>query len=214
MASNGWQAVPAGRPPPRRPPSSSPPCTAPGTRGLHSSTQPFRSHLPVSPCLIDWGDLMQPTYPTKCAYVEPSSGRVYAPAGHTHRPSRHTLGSWHPGAHAGPDSGTRAGRGGGGGGGGGGAGARSSVPPSVSPLLTPLPPPSPPLPPPPPPLPRPPPPPCASTPVASASSKVTGSALKYAKPNPFAKSVTPLLQGLTLVHVRAQLEQLQDIFMS
>jgi hypothetical protein len=24
---------------------------------------------------------MHPTYPTKCAYVEPKSGRVYAPAG-------------------------------------------------------------------------------------------------------------------------------------
>jgi hypothetical protein len=38
--------------------------------------QPFWSHLPVSACLIDWGEIMQPTYPTKCAYVEPKYGRV------------------------------------------------------------------------------------------------------------------------------------------
>ena len=38
--------------------------------------QPFWSHLPVSPCLIDWGKIMHPTYPTKRAYVEPNSGRV------------------------------------------------------------------------------------------------------------------------------------------
>ena len=48
---------------------------------LHSSTshsppEPFWSHLPVSPCLIDWGKTMHPTYPTKCAYVEPNSVRV------------------------------------------------------------------------------------------------------------------------------------------
>jgi len=47
-------------------------------RGLHFSAQPkpFWSHLPVSPCLIDWGKIMHPTYPTKCAYIEPKSGRV------------------------------------------------------------------------------------------------------------------------------------------
>jgi hypothetical protein len=47
-----------------------------------------------SPCLIDWGKIMHPTYPTKRAYVEANSGRVQAPdwrrggavqAGH-HRP--------------------------------------------------------------------------------------------------------------------------------
>ena len=45
---------------------------------VHFSAQPkpFWSHLPVSPCLIDWGKIMHHTYPTKCAYVEPKSGRV------------------------------------------------------------------------------------------------------------------------------------------
>jgi len=38
--------------------------------------EPFWSHLPVSLCLIDWGTIMQSTYPTKCAYVAPRSGRV------------------------------------------------------------------------------------------------------------------------------------------
>ena len=34
---------------------------------VHFSAQPkpFWSHLPVSPCLIDWGIIMHPTYPTK-----------------------------------------------------------------------------------------------------------------------------------------------------
>jgi hypothetical protein len=41
--------------------------------------KPFWSHLPVSPCLIDWGKVMHPTYPKQCAYVEPKSGRVFAP---------------------------------------------------------------------------------------------------------------------------------------
>jgi len=45
---------------------------------VHFSAQPksFWSHLHVSPCLIDWGKVMHPTYPTKCAYFEPKSGRV------------------------------------------------------------------------------------------------------------------------------------------
>ena len=45
---------------------------------VHSSAQPkpFWSHLSVSPGLIDWGQIMHSTYPTKCAYVEPRSGRV------------------------------------------------------------------------------------------------------------------------------------------
>ena len=49
---------------------------------VHFSAQPkpFRSHLPVSPCLIDWGTLMIPTYLTKCAYVDRKSGRTEAPA--------------------------------------------------------------------------------------------------------------------------------------
>ena len=38
--------------------------------------KPFWSNLPVSPCLINCGKIMHPTYPTKCAYVEPKSGRV------------------------------------------------------------------------------------------------------------------------------------------
>ena len=40
-----------------------------------AQTKPFSSHLPVFPCLIDWGKIMHPTYPTKCAYVELKSGR-------------------------------------------------------------------------------------------------------------------------------------------
>ena len=53
-------------------------------RGLtlvHFSAQPepFWSHFPVSPCLIDWGNMMYPTYPTKCASVEPKSRRVCTP---------------------------------------------------------------------------------------------------------------------------------------
>jgi len=45
---------------------------------VHFSAQPkpFWSHLPVSPCLINWGKIKRPTYPTKCAYVEQNSGRV------------------------------------------------------------------------------------------------------------------------------------------
>ena len=38
--------------------------------------KPFWSHLHVPPCLIKWGIIMTPTYPSKCAYVEPKSGRV------------------------------------------------------------------------------------------------------------------------------------------
>jgi len=38
--------------------------------------KPFWSHLPVPPCLIDWGKVMYPSYSTKCAYVDPKSGRV------------------------------------------------------------------------------------------------------------------------------------------
>jgi len=40
---------------------------------LSAQPEPFWSHLPVSRCLIVWGDIMHPTYPTKCAYVEPKS---------------------------------------------------------------------------------------------------------------------------------------------
>ena len=49
---------------------------------VHFSAQPkpFWSYLPVSPCPIDWGKFMHPAYPTKCAYVEPKSGRVRSPA--------------------------------------------------------------------------------------------------------------------------------------
>jgi hypothetical protein len=34
---------------------------------VHFSAQckPFQSHLPVFPCLIDWGKVMHPTYPQK-----------------------------------------------------------------------------------------------------------------------------------------------------
>jgi len=49
-------------------------------RGLHSPTFQLKlsrcSHSTVFPCLIDWGKIMHPTYPTECAYVEPKSGRV------------------------------------------------------------------------------------------------------------------------------------------
>jgi len=49
-----------------------------GASLVHISAQPKPSwtHLPVSPCLLDWGEIMLPTHPTKCAYVEPKSGRV------------------------------------------------------------------------------------------------------------------------------------------
>jgi hypothetical protein len=47
-----------------------------GSTIVHFSAQPkpFWSRLPVSPCLIDWGEILQPTHHTKCAYVEPKSG--------------------------------------------------------------------------------------------------------------------------------------------
>jgi hypothetical protein len=55
-----------------RPPSTSlssmnsrfPSCQ--GLTLVHFSAQPkpFWSHLPVYPCLIDWGEIMHPTYPT------------------------------------------------------------------------------------------------------------------------------------------------------
>jgi hypothetical protein len=41
-----------------------------------AQSKPFGSHLPLSPCLIDWGKIMHPTYPTRCAYVELINGRV------------------------------------------------------------------------------------------------------------------------------------------
>jgi len=52
--------------------------TRQGLALVHFSSQPkpLWSHLPVSPCLIDWGKIMHPTYPTNCAYVEPESGRM------------------------------------------------------------------------------------------------------------------------------------------
>ena len=46
------------------------------TRPLSAQPEPFWAHFPVSPCPIDWGKTMRPTYPTQCAYVEPRSGRV------------------------------------------------------------------------------------------------------------------------------------------
>jgi len=48
---------------------------------VHFSPQPKPcfSHLPVSPCLIDWGEIMHPSYATKRAYGEPKSGRDQAP---------------------------------------------------------------------------------------------------------------------------------------
>ena len=38
---------------------------------VHFSAQPKPcwSHLSLSTCLIDWGKIMHPTYPTKCAYM-------------------------------------------------------------------------------------------------------------------------------------------------
>ena len=52
-----------------------------GRQGLtlvHFSAQPepFWSHLLVSTCIIDWEEIMHPTYSTKRAYVEPKSGPV------------------------------------------------------------------------------------------------------------------------------------------
>ena len=38
--------------------------------------KPSWSHLPVSPCLIDWEIIMHPTDPTNGANIEPKSGRV------------------------------------------------------------------------------------------------------------------------------------------
>jgi hypothetical protein len=46
------------------------------TRPVFSSTLAALFTPPVSPCLRDLGEIMQPTYPTNCAYVEPISGRV------------------------------------------------------------------------------------------------------------------------------------------
>ena len=49
---------------------------------VHFSAQPkpYWSHLPMSLCIIDWGEIMHPTYPTKCSYVKRKSGRVWAPS--------------------------------------------------------------------------------------------------------------------------------------
>ena len=51
-----------------------------GGRGFHSTTFQLNlgrfGHLPGSPCLTDWGNIMHPRYPTTCAYFEPKSGRV------------------------------------------------------------------------------------------------------------------------------------------
>jgi hypothetical protein len=48
---------------------------------VHLSPQPkpFWSHLPVSPCLIDWGKITHPTYRTKCVYVEPKKSTSASP---------------------------------------------------------------------------------------------------------------------------------------
>jgi len=75
------------RPRPRRPrPAPPPPAeTTPGTpraRVLHSLTAQLNlscfGHTSLCPplSLIDWGKIMHPTYPTKCAYVKPRSERV------------------------------------------------------------------------------------------------------------------------------------------
>jgi len=57
-------------------PTAASAAAAQGLTLVHSSAQPqpFWSHLPVSPCLIDRGEIMHPTYPT--ASVEPKSERV------------------------------------------------------------------------------------------------------------------------------------------
>ena len=57
---------------------------------VHFSPQPepFMSHVPVSPCLIDWEKIMHPTYSTKSAYVELSSGRVSRPCAQVLRAAR------------------------------------------------------------------------------------------------------------------------------
>ena len=46
-----------------------------GLTVVHFSAQ-LKSHLPVSPCLINWRKIVHPTYPTECAHDEPKSGRV------------------------------------------------------------------------------------------------------------------------------------------
>jgi len=61
---------------------------ATGTQGLalvHFSAQPkpFWSHLPVSPCQIDWGKFRQVTYPAKCAHVEPEKWTSVSPCRHS-----------------------------------------------------------------------------------------------------------------------------------
>jgi hypothetical protein len=69
-------------PPPPTPPSGDPamplmPAVLPGlvrgayTRPFSSQLKSIWSHLPESPGLIDWWKNMHPSYPTKCAYVEP-----------------------------------------------------------------------------------------------------------------------------------------------
>ena len=52
-----------------RVPAGAPPMLTSRNQGLtlvHFSAhpKPFWSRLPVSPCLIDWGEIMHPTYPT------------------------------------------------------------------------------------------------------------------------------------------------------
>jgi len=67
-----------------RPPrcgSGSPPRQ--GLTLFHFTAQPknpFWSHIPVTPCLIRWGENTHPTCPKNCAYVDSKSGRVLAPA--------------------------------------------------------------------------------------------------------------------------------------
>ena len=41
-----------------------------------SQPKPFWSHLHMSPCLIVWVNILQPTHPTNCAHVKPKSRRV------------------------------------------------------------------------------------------------------------------------------------------
>jgi hypothetical protein len=52
-----------------------------GLTFVHFSAQlkPFWSHLPVDPCLIDWGKIMHPTYSTNNAYVEPKEWKSVRP---------------------------------------------------------------------------------------------------------------------------------------
>jgi len=77
-ANSGRRSKSPSPPPPPPSPAAAARAACQGLTLIHFSAQPkpFWSHIPVSPCVIDWGKMMHPIYPTKCAYIEPNSGRV------------------------------------------------------------------------------------------------------------------------------------------